>query len=656
MSAPHRRVDENLPPGGRQPPPKNIQTNIQSQSTGPPPSPLNPNAPAYHVVTHPIVYTARMPFFHPPYENPIDGRFCLHFDPSVQFGDYDNGTELGIEREVNQKLLKLGSTVRPPLIVEFELRTCITHIARATAPPNTVPEETPPFFCVFMTASQSHRWSEIYDDVKAVLEAEFTPKSHPECYPRGQLIIRFSLFGNDTAFASSAGLSTKSGAPGTPKPVARTIFTPEVSKSATPPTIKARYTYDDVPPSIESKLSSEPYREIFEPNSGLFGVSLAVDGQRGDNAIGTLGFFVLVTDVNTGDYIQDENGDPQIFGVTCSHVVQESHASYRAEGGSKKEPILMASVSKRDRENNYFSRKNRMQNMFEVLERLKSKAAQWVPEDQHFQSRSPEKKLEITTAYYIREHLKQQIKRDLDSNNDNVDERVVGRLYVAGGRRNVPIKGMLDDFTLPPKADNTITSDFALVRMSPAVYPQCINQFSDTQFPKWHPAAADIVRSHRTLTSLGRLEPEMVVMKAGRSSNVTFAKIPAHRLKCMMTVTDPHTEQGLASSVECLAMPFEAGATFSREGDSGAAVMDVSDGALVGMVMGGTPGDNNRSFVTPIQFIKADLKRNFGLVMELYMGHHGNIPNIAEAVISQAVKNATANAIPNREWEDGAKS
>lgn len=140
------------------------------------------------------------PSTHPPYENPIDGRFPLHFDPTLQFGDYVNGIEIGLDQSIEQILQEYISGIVLLLTVEFELRTCVTPAARATCPPGYDPEESPPFFVVFMFGEQSHRWSEIYRGARGVLEKEFPRERFEEYWPLGKLIIRFGLHGNDALF------------------------------------------------------------------------------------------------------------------------------------------------------------------------------------------------------------------------------------------------------------------------------------------------------------------------------------------------------------------------------------------------------------------------------------------------------------------------
>lgn len=185
-----------------------------------PNTPPNPTARQYQAMTPTvearssippaIAFTAHMPHYHPDYEDPIDGRYPLHFDPSVEFSSYRNtvdqndGRKLGT-LHIEQKVYDMLARVTPPIeTADVVLTTCITSVSRATAPPDTDPDISPPLFGVYIHKRESHRWAEIYDDLKDLLEAEFPIGVYPNCYPRGQMIIRFFHKGDDMGFASSS--------------------------------------------------------------------------------------------------------------------------------------------------------------------------------------------------------------------------------------------------------------------------------------------------------------------------------------------------------------------------------------------------------------------------------------------------------------------
>lgn len=661
------RRDENLPPGGRRlAPPKNIATDLPLRETdnNRPFTPLNPMAQHFSVAlptttsappdpsTQPIAYKARMPYYHPDYEDPIDGRYPYHFDPSAEFGRYqdtvnqDDGRKLGTY-QIKEKVKHLASGIDPPLnSIHVILRTCTTSVARATAPPDTQPEQSPPLFSVYMDQSESHRWAEIYDDLKALLEAEFPIGVYPNCYPAGQIIIRFFHHGNDALFASSGSLSRKSKNPETPMSLMRQLKTPPFVPLTIPPTIEALYSPGMESPRIFSVLGSEPYCEFIQSHGSLCGSSLGVHARRGKFPVGTLGCFVLLKDKKTDEPIKDENGNAQVFGLTSSHVVQTSSEPSYPDSELQNALVYVTSLSKRDRENTFFSVKNRYRRMYDEVEHLEAQAKRWMPKSEQFKSLSVKKQAEIEDAYYTRENLKIQIKKDLMAKHDNVAERSIGYVYLAGGRRVKIFEGKLDDFTSESN-DSTILSDFALIRMDPELYAECKNQFPEMASGLPHPAAADIARGHRTLKDIKSMKPEMVVMKSGRSTDITFGKIGG----CRTLFKGP-----VDHTFECLAQPFYPGAAFCRQGDSGAAVMNVEDGSLVGMVMGGRPDDIKFSYVTPIQVIQADLAETFGLTMTLYMGHHSELGDIQMTDIDNAMANATISAEKDGAWEDAKDS
>lgn len=262
------------------------------------------------------------------------------------------------------------------------------------------------------------------------------------------------------------------------------------------------------------------------------------------------------------------------------------------------------------------------------------------------------KKLVVKQAHFVREHLKLRALKDDKTEYHNVGENAIGSLYLSSGRRPLKITNQLLDFTINDQYENAVAADYALIKMDPKVYSECKNQLPEEKFPLWHPADADIVRSHRGFSGIKPLNPGMVVMKAGRSTGTTFGKIPGHRIPCELTKVEL-TVTVSSNTSECLVTALQQDVAFSRHGDSGAAVMDVSDGSLVGMVMGGRRDDISRNYVTPIQVIQADLAETFNLSMELHMSHYDNVESLAEEIIEKSFLAATKKPLPSGPWENG---
>lgn len=207
MAARYPRNTENIDSN------KRISPEKQPRNPDPPVA-LRPRAPTFIMTPDPLLplpfdrYEFNVPAYHPPYENPIDGRYGLHFDPSIELDSvwYPDGTRLGISKEIAGKVKDcLKSLTKPRIWASVEIYACSTYAARVTAAPNTTTAKSPPLFCFYIDADQVHRWREIYGPLKDLLEKEFPQDRYPECYPKGQMIIRFCVNEVDVNFASQGG-------------------------------------------------------------------------------------------------------------------------------------------------------------------------------------------------------------------------------------------------------------------------------------------------------------------------------------------------------------------------------------------------------------------------------------------------------------------
>lgn len=631
--------DDNISQGVKEPKPLPFGTEIQTQVHEHfPGDPTLQYTKAYNPTSYDIV----LPPYHPPYENPIDGRYCFHFDSSAETKDYrrddtDGGSKWTFPSTVCAEWERLTLEMAPLRHAYLELRTCIRSTARATARPGTPFKESPPFFSVTICSAEGLSLDDAYDAVKKLAEQFFPQKEYPDCYPDGRIVIRFFVMEESTLFA----LPNTQAADRLPSPSTQL-------RSA----IEEDQAYEISTPATCSVRVGESFRELFVPNENLFGASLAVHGQRGRTLIGTLGCFVHLRYTYENHPISDTDGKPLVFGMTCAHVGQLDYGDYYAEE-SDPNPIRMASLGRRDYENARFSQKDRNEEMQRQIDEFEPWAEKYQPDKPQYTDMPAGSKNDVQDGYFVYEHLKLQKAIDAKQGYEALSERHIGSLFLASNRRGWNITKELDGFSRRRDASvrDVVQSDFAFVKMDPRFSYQSENRFSQKNMPLWYPAAADMVRSHRVIRSIGTLRPGAVVMKAGRTSNITFGKILPERANFYKKSPN----DGIPPvSQECGAKVFQPGTVFASQGDSGAAVVDVRDGSLVGMVMGGTPNNdnNNRNCIFPIQTIQNQSRTEFNLEMYLHMGHHEDLPTL-DRTFSAAVPTSATNVQPEDPWADG---
>lgn len=108
-------------------------------------------------------------------------------------------------------------------------------------------------------------------------------------------------------------------------------------------------------------------------------------------------------------------------------------------------------------------------------------------------------------------------------------------------------------------------------------------------------------------------DPCLIVAKRGGASDVTWGYL--NGLKSILW-HDDHNEK----SMECCVVPSTNNKAFSKRGDSGSAVFDVT-GRVVGIIVGGTKGLYDResmdvTYVTPMAWLQKDMK-DFGYGVEM---------------------------------------
>ncbi|CZT20114.1 uncharacterized protein RCC_05971 [Ramularia collo-cygni] len=187
----HLRGDENAPPGKNNPSSNPAMTSASKASvTVPPTEETLTQAPDYRPKAHVI----HMPYYQPPYESPIDGRICHHFDDSEDYKQYcDEQGKVkfpSFTKAFYKKWHDLNHSIAPPLFSSLEIRTCVTGASRATTPDDMEPERSPPFFAVSIDQAASPRLDQIYQLFKGFLEVEFPQRTWPECYQNDQILIR----------------------------------------------------------------------------------------------------------------------------------------------------------------------------------------------------------------------------------------------------------------------------------------------------------------------------------------------------------------------------------------------------------------------------------------------------------------------------------
>lgn len=308
----------------------------------------------------------------------------------------------------------------------------------------------------------------------------------------------------------------------------------------------------------------------------------------------------------------DDDTKPKIFALTSAHVLNATDKRFEemdvnTAASMTEDRMIVTNLFVRDHAATHLSRKR----SYLALGARLGESEALIEENPGLGDQFTK----YQEACRLRPSLVETMKSDrAHATEYRLEQRPIGRIYLCSGVRIA--KFPAEAIAPLEKHQEPFAIDYGFIEIYPEFHDQCINELPTDVYPRpsEYPAAMDIMRASWSALDLGVLgtghinDPSMTVMKAGRTTGVTFGFVDPTRIKSSRSKSQETRE----STVH----PFMSYQTFAAKGDSGAAIIN-GNGHIVGILSGGKTKTPDRE-ILPMQVIRYDLEQRYKLKMTLY--------------------------------------